>query len=167
MTRCLSLDALSKVKQRRGQVRAAIAGQGPLRQALERQARALGLEDSIEWLGWVGTAEQVADLYRRSRCLVCASYSEGGPRVVAEALACGTPVISTSVGMAAELVRDGENGFLVQWSAVELAEKSLCLLADEELQHRFSIAGPHAVAQFEKAGVIREYAEAYRELAVG
>jgi glycosyltransferase involved in cell wall biosynthesis len=101
----LLLEALARLKRERGQVRAVIAGQGALRGALEHRAQALGLEDSIEWLGWMEAAEQVADLYRRARCLVCTSYSEGGPRVVAEALACGTPVLSTPVGMAAELVR--------------------------------------------------------------
>ncbi len=84
--------------------------------------------------------------------------------MVAEALACGTPVISTPVGMAREIVRDGENGYLFQWSAQELAERLLRLLAGKDLQRRLGESGPQAVAQFEKTKVIREYALAYREL---
>jgi glycosyltransferase involved in cell wall biosynthesis len=143
-------------------VRAAIVGQGALRGALEQRAKLLRLEDSVEWLDWMETAGQVADLYRRARCLVCASYSEGGPRVVAEALACGTPVVSTPVGMAAELVKNDYNGFLVGWTAEAIAERLVCLLADEDLQRRLGEAAPEAVARFEKRRVVREYAEAYR-----
>jgi glycosyltransferase involved in cell wall biosynthesis len=163
----LLLDALARVKRERGGLRAAIAGQGPLRGALEARARSVGLDGSVEWLGWLGSAESVAALYRRSRCLVCASYSEGGPRVVAEALACGTPVISTPVGMAGELVRDGHNGYLVTWSVEALANRLLDLLADEDLQRALSGAAPEAVQGFQKVAVVRAYAEAYRGLAGG
>jgi glycosyltransferase involved in cell wall biosynthesis len=160
----LLLDALRLAKGRRGSLRAAIVGEGPLKRALQSRAHALGLAGSIDWLGWFAEPARLADLYRRARCLVCASYSEGGPRVVAEALACGTPVISTPVGMARELVADGENGFLVQWSAEELAARLLQLLEEEKLRGRLAQAAPAAVARFDKASVIRAYALAYREL---
>ena len=51
-------------------------------------------------------------------CLV-ASRDEGGPRAVLEAMATGVPLVSTRVGQAADLVRDGENGWLVEVEDVE------------------------------------------------
>jgi glycosyltransferase involved in cell wall biosynthesis len=163
----LLLDALRLAKGRRAGLRAAILGEGRLKARLLARSRALGLADSIEWLGWLPGAGQVADLYRRSRCLACASYSEGGPRVVAEALACGTPVVTTPVGVAREIVRDGENGFLVSWSAQAMAGRLLQLLEDDGLRRRLGEAGPASVAQFAKAAVVREYALAYRDLGGG
>ncbi|MBI3763492.1 MAG: glycosyltransferase [Chloroflexi bacterium] len=161
----LFVGALAQVRRKRGSVRAAIVGDGPLKGALLRRIESFGLNDAIVWPGWQATPDDLAELYRRSRCLVCASYSEGGPRVVVEALACGTPVISTPVGMAREIVRDGENGFLFDWSADELAGRLLQLLADEDLRCSLGAAGPESVARFEKKKVIREYAMAYQQLA--
>ena len=160
----LLLEALALANGRRGGLRAAIAGDGPLRGALQARIRALGLERAVELVGWQAGPEKVAELYRRARCLICASYSEGGPRVVAEALACGTPVISTQVGVAREIVRDGENGYLVEWSAQEIGGPPAATAGRRAVAPRLGEAGPGAVARFDKAAVIREYALAYREL---
>ncbi len=86
--------------------------------------------------------------------------------MVAEALASGTPVVSTAVGMARELVRNGENGFLAGWSAAELATRIIELLSDEALQTRMAAAAPAAVARFEKQRVIGEFARACQQLAL-
>ena len=53
------------------------------------------------------------------RAPVVASRDEGGPRAVLEAMATGAPLVSTRVGQAADLVRDGENGWLVEVEDVE------------------------------------------------
>lgn len=162
----LLLDALAQVLRVRGSLRVAVVGDGSLLPAMQRRAAQLGLEGCVDWLGWQGSSTALAELYRSARCLVCASRSEGGPRVVAEALACGTPVVSTAVGMARELVRNGENGFLAGWSAAELATRIIELLSDEALQARMAVAAPAAVARFEKQRVIGEFARACQQLAV-
>jgi glycosyltransferase involved in cell wall biosynthesis len=58
-------------------------------------------------------AEELPALYAGLDFYVCLSRIEGGPYPVMEAMACGTPVISTAVGIVPDLVRDGVNGFLV------------------------------------------------------
>lgn len=52
--------------------------------------------------------------YNSCDLYICASRSEGGPRPVLEASACGVPVLSTDVGLVPELIRDGVNGFIVE-----------------------------------------------------
>ncbi len=158
----LFLEALTLARQRLGSIRGLVVGQGQLGPKMKAQARALGLD--VTFIDTVKTQNELAQLYRGSRCLVCASFSEGGPRVVAEALACGVPVITTRVGLASEVVRDGENGFQINWSARELAERLVQIVSDDSLRAQLSANAPRAVERFEKTRVVREYAMAYQQL---
>lgn len=57
---------------------------------------------------------EIAQLYAALDAYVVPSRQEGGPKGVLEAMASAVPVVTTRVGQAAELVRDGENGWLVE-----------------------------------------------------
>jgi glycosyltransferase involved in cell wall biosynthesis len=159
----LFLESLALARQRLGQVRGIMVGRGPLASQLKAKAQELNLQ--VEFVDWVENQNDLADLYRRSKCLVCTSYSEGGPRVVAEALACGLPVLTTRVGLARELVRDGENGFQTDWAAADIASRIVQLASDESLRSKLSQTAPAAVQRFEKSKIIREYALGYQQLA--
>jgi glycosyltransferase involved in cell wall biosynthesis len=76
-----------------------------------------------------------------------------------EAMACGLPVITTSVGLANDLIKDGENGLFINWDPIDMAEKILLLLSGQELQRKFSQAGMEIVKQFERKTAIKNYAE--------
>jgi glycosyltransferase involved in cell wall biosynthesis len=68
--------------------------------------------------------EEIARLYAALDAYVVPSRQEGGPKGVLEAMASGVPVVSTRVGQAAEIIRDGENGWLVDVEDAEgLAER--------------------------------------------
>jgi glycosyltransferase involved in cell wall biosynthesis len=142
--------------------RALIVGQGSMAKEVKKFVRDLHLD--VEFIDWVESPHDLANLYRQAKCLICTSYSEGGPRVVAEALACGVPVITTRVGLAAELVRDGENGFLCDWNAAELGQRLVQIISGDSLRIRLSENAPRAVQRFEKKRVIKEYAERYQRL---
>ena len=60
------------------------------------------------------TQEEMVAFYQGVDAQICASRTEGGPHPLLEAAACGIPLISTRVGIAPELIREGENGFLVE-----------------------------------------------------
>ncbi len=143
-------------------MRALMVGKGSLKSKIEDHARQLHV--NIEFIDWIESPSDLANLYRQSKCLICTSYSEGGPRVVAEALACGVPVITTRVGIAAELVRDSENGFVCDWNAGEIGQRLAQIVADDSLHSRLCENAPRAVERFEKSRVIREYAEGYQSL---
>jgi glycosyltransferase involved in cell wall biosynthesis len=108
----LLIDALAEVVARGLDVRLVLAGDGELRSATEARIRARGLEDRVEITGWIDE-EEVRRRIVASRCLVLPSFAEGLPVVIMEALALGRPVVSTYVGGIPELVRPGENGWLV------------------------------------------------------
>jgi glycosyltransferase involved in cell wall biosynthesis len=82
-------------------------GDGPLRHHLEREAAHLG-----ERVRFVGQSEAVADHLRAADVVVRASYTEGLPLGVLEAMACGTPVICSDVAGNLELVEHGSNGLV-------------------------------------------------------
>jgi glycosyltransferase involved in cell wall biosynthesis len=72
----------------------------------------LRLERHVRMIGAVNRT-QMAELFSAADVFTLASYSEGCPNVVAEALACGTPVVATSVGAVPELISSEEYGFIV------------------------------------------------------
>jgi len=110
------LDAFAAAAGAHPNARLVLAGDGPLRDEIERRARALGLGvgrgERVEITGWISGGE-VRRLLRASRALVLPSFAEGLPMVIMEALAARRPVVSTYVAGIPELVRDGETGLLV------------------------------------------------------
>jgi glycosyltransferase involved in cell wall biosynthesis len=89
--------------------------------------------------------EEMLDFYRSLDVYVCASRSEGTPNPCLEAAACGLPVVTTRVGNMPELIRDGENGFLVERDVAGIAEKLRRLRDDPGLRARLGEAARAAV----------------------
>lgn len=78
-----------------------IAGEGPDEQALQQQIDAAGLSSRIKLLGF---RSDIADLLRQSDVFIISSRNEGGPYTLSEALLLKRPVLSTDVGMVAEVL---------------------------------------------------------------
>ena len=106
------LEAFARVRAEGVAGQLVIAGDGALRVEVERAIRELGLEKDVVMTGRVNEA-QVRELMLASRAVVLASYMEGLPVVLMEALALARPVVTTNVAGIPELVRDGANGFVV------------------------------------------------------
>ncbi len=89
-----------------------LAGDGELRARVEARVAELGLGRQVRITGWI-SSDQVRDEIIGARALVLASFAEGLPVVLMEALALRRPVVSTCVAGIPELVHHGENGWLV------------------------------------------------------
>lgn len=159
------LEAVARLRPRGRTVRVCLLGEGPLREEIARQVVRLGLGDQVTSIDRLPAQEDVAVLYNRARVLVCASTGEGGPRVAVEAMACGTPVITTPVGIMPELIEDGRNGLFFHWDADELAARIELVLGDEALRDRLGEAGRRSVAGYRAEAVVGQVAAAYRALA--
>ncbi|MDW8339061.1 MAG: glycosyltransferase [Thermoleophilia bacterium] len=110
---------------------------GPARGYVRRELERLGVpyvHVELETRSGLAAAYHALDLY------LVASRQEGGPKAVLEAMATGTPLVSTRVGQAQELVRDGENGWLVEVEDAE-ALAACALHVRDGVEERVLAAG--------------------------
>ena len=116
-----------------------LVGDGPDRPHLEQRAHELGVIRDTLFLGY---QEDVSPFYAAFDALILPSGNEGTPVSAIEALAAGRPVVATRVGGVPDVVRDGEDGFLVDAGATDdLAERLERLARDPELRKRMGEAG--------------------------
>ena len=87
-------------------------GGRPFDKELSGLVAGLQLERRVHRLGWL-QPDDLADLMSAADVFCLASFSEGWPNVVQEALACGTPVVASNVGAVAQMISAGEHGFVV------------------------------------------------------
>ena len=129
-----------------------VAGEGPDRAALEARIAALGLAGRVRLLGHRDDVRQllaVADLF------VLPSLNEGLPLSVLEAMGAGVPVVATSAGGTAEIVRDGVTGVLVPpGDAGALADAIRSLLSDRARSTRLAAAGRDLVGREHSASAM-------------
>ena len=101
-----------------------IAGRGPEERRLNELASSLGVSDRVTFVG-VLSQEKLRSLYSAADCLVLASVREGWPNVLLEAMACGTPVVSSNVGGTPEIVASAEAGVLMEKRNAEHAVRAV------------------------------------------
>ena len=136
--------ALALLKERGVRFHCALIGDGPQRALIESLRSELGLENELELTGLM-PQPKVIEALRNSAMLVapCVISDDGDrdglPTVLLEAMALGTPCISTRVAGIPELVRDGDTGLCIEAGSVEaLADAMARLLADQPLRKALS-----------------------------
>jgi glycosyltransferase involved in cell wall biosynthesis len=143
-----SLDVLLRAVAACDGVDLVLAGEGPERVRLDGLVADLGLGGRARFLG-AQPRSIVLELLSAADAEVLSSGWENFPHSVIEALAVGTPVISTGVGGVAEIVTDGENGLLVPPDDPDaLADAIRRFFADEPLRQQLRAAAAGSVARF-------------------
>jgi glycosyltransferase involved in cell wall biosynthesis len=121
----------------------------------------------IRSVPFVADPTTVAQYYRASDIYLHPSRAESFGLAVAEAMACGVPVVASDVGGIPEIVTDRENGLLVPVGDAEaLAAAALSLLADDDTRDRIARAGAERIARdftFERQ--VESYLDWYAEIA--
>lgn len=129
-----------------------VAGDGPLRAALEQQAAALGVRERVSFLG---ERADVPRLLAAFDVFVLPSVSEGMPITILEAMDAARPVVATKVGGVAELVSDGRTGLLVPpRDPPALGGALIRLLRDPPLRRAMGDQGRERVVAHFSAGAM-------------
>lgn len=157
-------DALARLATSGRPTSALFVGKGPVLAKLRERAKKRALT-GVRFVDWVESPGELAEIYRRSRVCVCASTCEGGPRFTVEAMACGTPVVSTPVGVMTELLESGERGRLCGFDVASLADALAFVLSDEERRRGLGDAAAREARRFEYARTIQTYADGLIALA--
>ena len=139
------LEAAGHLQSQCVRVKWLIGGDGSRRETLENKARALGLGDSVAFLGFVAKSEE---FLRGIDIFVMPSLFEGLGVAALEAMAAGKPVVATRVGGLAESVVDGETGLLVPpRNGRAIADAVAKLTADSPMARDMGLRGRQRVLE--------------------
>lgn len=126
----------------------------------------LGLEDKVRFEGSVNQ-DQLYLYYSASDVYVLASHYESFGFTILESMACKTPVISTRVGIANDLIKDGQTGFLInKRSPSELSKKIENLLEDVDLNEKMGLNSYDLVKGINWSKMALKFSDLYRDFFV-
>lgn len=157
------LKAIAAGRGKNKTIKCLLVGDGPEREKLTELAAALNIEDDIVFAGY--RADATALLQCMNLFVLC-SFSEGTSMALLEAMAAGVPAVVTNVGGNPELIRHGENG----WVIPSDAEADLAAVIDEAFhspETRLKLAKMASVHFHEKFSferMVEKYHYLYRDL---
>ncbi len=125
----LLVMAVAALRDRGIDVEVVLVGDGELRDDIERLITRLSVADRVRITGWQSSTE-VRSTLLESRALVLASFAEGLPVVLMEAMALGRPALSTYVAGIPELLEDGESGWLFTPGDVDALARAIARCLD-------------------------------------
>ncbi|WP_128478752.1 glycosyltransferase [Halorussus pelagicus] len=155
------LGAMASVVERHPDSHLYLVGWGDLEETLRETADRLGIAANVSVTGYQSDVE---DYYARADAFVSSSLSEGFPITYIESMAAELPIVSTAFGGAADIVADGETGFVVPTRDRAALAEAMTTLQDAETRHQMGRAGyERAEELFDVARTEAAYGEIYRE----
>lgn len=140
-----------------------VMGDGSSLESLQEQAKNLGVQDHVRFLGRI-PATETPKYYSRAKVFILPSANEGMSNALLEALASGLPVVVTDTGGSQELVETGVNGFIITRDQRAIAEAVKKLLTDESLRRRMGVASRTRAEAQSWDAVAKQYQELYQEV---
>ncbi len=132
----MMIDVVHDIHQNNKNIELTLIGDGEDREKLQNRIVELGDESFIKLLG---KKQNVQDFLQNSDIYISASKTEGLPLSIAEAMACGLPIVATKAGGVVDLVKDKENGYLVDIDDEKRFKDKLNYLIDnKDIQKQFS-----------------------------
>ena len=112
---------------------------GPARGYVKENLRKAGISYTHHYLQ---DYREIVNYYNVLDLYLIASRVEGGPKALLESWACGVPLVSTKVGMCADIIEDGKNGFLAEVGDVgSLVASATAVLQDAKLRDSLAASG--------------------------
>jgi len=157
------VEAAAKVLAVRPQARFCVVGEGPLRPALEAQARLLGLRD--DRFRFAGFVRDVAGALSTFDLAVFPSLWEGTPLTLFEALAAGRPLVATDADGLLDVLTDGHDALIVpRRNAGALAERIVWLIDRPDERARLAQAARQASRRYDITTFVRKMERLYELL---
>ena len=140
-----------------------LVGDGPDRSDCERLARELNLQEDVKFLG---KQDNLPEILSASDLFLMPSQSESFGLSALEAMSCGVPVVSSSVGGLPELILQNETGFIAEFGDVDrMAKYTIDLLKNDRKRKIFSKNSRNrAIKNFETNLLIPKYIEYYEKI---
>jgi len=156
-------EAIPKVAAGHDNVLFLMAGHGPLEGEVKARLKELNVGESVRLVGSI-PHDDIPVWMSAADVLVIPSLSEGRPRVGLEALSIGLPIVGSRVGAIPEIIKDGENGLIVEsGSGDSLAAAFNSILDDKELYERLR-AGAKLLPEFDATVAAGRVVKVYEEV---
>lgn len=154
----LLLKVFWRLSQENPGLRLELIGEGELRQKLERQAVALGIDKRIAFLG---AQTNVYPYLQKADLFLLPSRYEGIPMTIIEAMGTGLPIVATAVGGVPDMLQNGVDGFTVPCEEEEITEACAKVIRDEGLRERLGRAARENARRFSAEAMGKRYVEIY------
>lgn len=135
------LKAVACVKKEIADVLFVIAGEGPARTALEQESKSLGLSDNVQFIGYLDRDSELNDCYRAADIFIFASRTETQGLVLLEAMAQGTPVVSTAELGTLDVLKNGAGVWIAKEELVDFSGKIIRMLTDSDARNSLGAVG--------------------------
>ncbi|MGH9962613.1 MAG: glycosyltransferase, partial [Pyrinomonadaceae bacterium] len=156
------VDVAKKVHDRIPQVRFLMVGDGELRPEIEKQIAQLKIRQVVQLLGW---RSDIPEIIATFDVFLLTSLWEGLPRALVEALLTGVPAVASNVDGVCEVLRHGENGYLVPPGDIEaMAQSVVRLLTDAPLRLSMDERCRSSVTAFSLPKMLQDHTNFYRNL---
>lgn len=142
-----------------------VIGDGPEKNRAERLAQSRGIASRVTCTGWLQSNTDVYRAIQSAKVFVMNSKSEGGPRVLFEAMALGMPVITTKVGLAEWVIKDRINGIFTDGTADDLCKKFSDILDSDDVLSDIGEKAMLTIPQFDRVTQVKNYADALERIA--
>lgn len=159
------IDMLPRVLDEHPTTRLIITGEGPAHDSLVRRAQALGVAESVLFLGYLDRSGPLQAAYRAADVFVFASRTETQGLVLLEAMALGTPVVSTATMGTLDVLKEGEGCLIAEEDHNDFATKVNQLLSDEKCRAQLAERGQTYAASWHEDAKSAELVALYRKLA--
>ncbi len=166
----VAIRAMPEILRRFSDARLVLSGSGPQEEKLKRQVAELGLGSRVEFLGWRQHEEAIKEMASAGAAIVPNTGEEGFGLVVAEAMACGTPVVASRIHVFEEVLGEGDDcGWFFKKTNVKALAAAVCQVFGnpKEAQRRAASARGRARAHFSTGRMVAEYLSFYGALANG
>lgn len=157
------IDVWKKVNAKHPDWILEIYGEGSLRKKLQEKIDLLNLEDSLILKG---NEKNIQSKYLENSIYVMSSRYEGFGMVLIEAMSCGLPLISFDCPCGPkDIIKDGENGFLVEFGNIEeMAEKINYLIENEEKRIEMGKKSKELSCNYSEEKIMKQWKELFENL---